>query len=104
MKTSHALFDLTETTPTVYIHGRMNGNGVNKHFDMELTGQLNMDDVLNAKNEHRRSNRKKCRNATYFKPRSEILQIIHYKESQIIPCSLELSGHGDFLGVSVLRS
>ena len=38
LKTSHALFELTETTSTVYINGRMYGNGVDEHFDTDLTG------------------------------------------------------------------
>ena len=71
-------------------------NGVDEHFDTELTGHINMDGIIYATNEHRPSNKKKCRNATYFKPRCEISQIIHYKGSQITPCSLELSGYSDF--------
>ena len=74
----------------------MYGNGVDEQFDTDMTGHMNMDGIINATNEHCRSNRKKCRNARYFQPRSEISQIIHYKGSQIIPCSLELSGYSDF--------
>ena len=79
-----------ETTSTVYIYGRMYGNGVDEHFDMDLTWHMNVDGVMNATNEHRRSNSKKCKNATYFKPRSEISQINHYKGCQINSCSVEL--------------
>ena len=61
-----------------------------------MTGHMNMDGVINAMNEYHRNNKKRCRNATYFKPRSEISKIIHCKGSQIIPCSLELSRSTDF--------
>ena len=61
----------------------------------ELTEHISMDGVTNATKERGSSNRKKGRNATYFKPSSEISQIIHYKGSQINPCSLELSGYRD---------
>ena len=77
LKISQALLELMETTSTVYIHGRMYGDGVDEHFHTELTGHINMDGVINATNEHCQSNRKMCRNAIYFNPRREILQIIH---------------------------
>ena len=41
---------------------------VDKQFDTELTGHRSTDGVINATNERRRSNRKKCRDATYLNP------------------------------------
>ena len=52
-----------ETTSTLYVHSRMYRNGLDEHFDTKLPGHINMDGVINATNEHRRSNRKKCGNA-----------------------------------------
>ena len=69
-----------ESTSPVYVHGCMYWIGVDKHFDKELTGHMSMDGLINATNEHRQIKRKNCRNATYFKPRSEFVHI-HYKES-----------------------
>ena len=34
-----------ETTSIVRIHGRMHGNGVDEHFDTELTGNVSMDGI-----------------------------------------------------------
>ena len=73
----------------------MYGNPVDEHVDMDMTGHMNMDGVINATYEHHWSNMKKHGNAKYFQPRSEISQIIPYKVSLIIPCSLELSGYSN---------
>ena len=47
-----------ESTSTVYVNGRMYGNGVDERFDTELNECINKDGVINATNEHRQRNRK----------------------------------------------